>query len=470
MKHQSQHPPRLVFAVLVGAPFLAALDLFVVNVALPEVSASFSDSRLADVSWVLNGYAIVYAALLVPVGRLADRLGPRAVFLAGLSLFTLASAAAAASWQLWVLVAWRLVQAAGAAALTPTSLALLLQVTPPDRRMGAVRAWTALGACAAALGPVLGGMLVVESWRWIFLINVPIGVALLLPAVLSLPAAESPHERSSSLDPVGVVLLASGIGAFALALVRGPEWGWGSDASLLTFLVAGGSTGLFARHALHHPDPLVPPGLLRIPGFAWANVTALLFAATFAAGLLEIVLLLQAVWGYGALRTGLALAPGPLAVPVVAIGGQRWTSRWSPGPLAACGAILWAAGMLMLFGTAGIHPAYVTVVLPGWVICGVGVGLTLPTVLASATVALPPALRATGSGLVNMARQVGTALGVSVLVAVLAAPVGHAETHAAYLRAGVVIAALGIVAAGTATRIRLPTTMERAPGLAIRRH
>ena len=171
-------PPdsRLVLTVLCAAAFMASLDLFVVNVAFTAIGRDFHGSPLADLSWILNAYAITYAALLVPLGRLADRYGRKAGFLLGLGLFTLASAACAASPNLWFLIVCRVLQAAGAAALTPTSLGLLITSTEPQHRARAVRIWASSGALASAFGPVVGGLLVEAAWQWVFLINVPVGV------------------------------------------------------------------------------------------------------------------------------------------------------------------------------------------------------------------------------------------------------------------------------------------------------
>src|SRR5919199_1744683 len=173
--------PRAVLAIVCAGVVLASLDLFIVNVALPQMARDFHlrGDGVADLSWVLNAYAIVYAALLVLFGRIAERFPRERAFLAGLAVFVAASAACAAATGVVMLVAFRVIQAAGAALLTPTSLGLILATSAPERRTGAVRAWTAVGGLAAALGPVAGGLLVAASWRWVFLVNVPIGLAAL---------------------------------------------------------------------------------------------------------------------------------------------------------------------------------------------------------------------------------------------------------------------------------------------------
>src|SRR3954469_10579977 len=219
--------PGAVLAVLSVAAFMASLDLFIVNVAFPNIAREFPGSSLGDLSWILNGYAVLYAALLVPLGRLADRYGRLNGFLAGLFLFTAASAACAASQNLWSLVVFRGLQAVGAAALTPTSLGLLLAATPAEKRARAVRIWAAIGALAAAFGPVVGGLLVQASWRWVFVVNVPFGILAIVAAWRFVPDSRD-LAVTRTPDLFGSALVAVGIGALALALVKGPGWGWTS--------------------------------------------------------------------------------------------------------------------------------------------------------------------------------------------------------------------------------------------------
>ncbi|MGV9736863.1 MFS transporter [Rhodococcus aetherivorans] len=445
MERQSQVSVRIgpLLAVLSGAPFVASLDLFVLNVALGDIGTSYPGSSLGELSWVLSGYAIVYAALLVPLGRWADRIGRRRGFLAGLGLFTVASAACALSPSLWVLVICRLFQAVGAAALTPASLGLLVSAVPEARRAGAVRIWAATGAAAAAFGPVVGGLLVEVSWRWAFLINVPIGILLLAVARRVVPDIR-PVDSGTRLDLAGAALLTLGIGALALGLVQGPEWGWADVRILAAFVVAAGALLLFAHVNARHPAPLIEPSLLAVRSFSWSNVTALIFSATFAAGLLANVLWMQQVWGYSALRTGLAVAPGPLMVPLFAAVGQVLARRFTPGAIAAAGCVLWGAGAGLVLATVGPEPEYATALLPGWLIGGVGVGLALPTILSAATAQLPPARTATGSAIVTMSRQLGTVLGISVLVAILGA---GDDAVSAFRFSWWTIAAVAVVAA-----------------------
>jgi len=423
---------------------LASLDLFIVNMALPQIARDLGASNLSELSWVLNGYAIVYAALLVFFGRLADRYRRDLGFLAGVALFTAASAACAASANLGMLIAFRLVQAAGAALLTPTSLGLVLASYPAERRSGAVRAWTATGGLAAALGPVIGGFLVTASWRWVFLVNVPVGAAALAAGWRYLPRIPGhPGERP---DPLGVMLVTAGIGLLTFGIVEGPGWGWGAPGILASLAGAALLLVLFTAHCLTGRNPLIHPSLFRFPAFTGASAVALFFSVAFGAMLLSVVLWDQSVWGWSALRAGLAIAPGPLMVPVMAFGvAGRLIAWYGPALVIALGSVTFGAGVAWWALAIGVQPHYLADVAGGMLLTGAGVGLTLPTMMAAAASALPPQSFATGSAVVNMIRQVGLALGVAILVAVLggAARGGAALTtfrHAWWMTAAIAFA------------------------------
>jgi EmrB/QacA subfamily drug resistance transporter len=452
MGSQSQPRSGIVLAVLAVAAFLASLDMFIVNVALPEIGAAFDGAPLSDLSWVLNGYAVLYAALLIPLGRLSDRYGRKAGFMLGLGLFTAASVACAASNGLWALVLSRAFQAAGAAALTPASLGLLVAATPPERRVRAVRIWAASGAVAAALGPAVGGVLVQASWRWAFLINIPVGLV-----ALAIAARVVPDSRDTSVtrlpDLIGAGVITVAIGSLALALVKGPAWGWGSGGVLGGFAVAVAGLAAFIWRSGRHPSPVLEPALLRVRSFVWSNLTAAAFSVGFATALLTVVLWTQGVWGYSALRAGLAVAPGPMMVPVFAAVAQRVAHRVPAGWIAAAGCALLAAGTALVLARMGASPSYAADLLPGWLIGGIGVGLALPTILASATADLPRVHAATGSAVVIMSRQLGTVLGVSLLVAILGQPIGYAETHAAFQHVWWATVAVLLLAAAAALRM-----------------
>src|SRR5260221_10823020 len=214
--------PNQVLAIVCVGICLANLDLFIVNVGLPNIAREFADASLEDLSWILNGYAIAYAALLVFFGRLAERHRRNISFLLGVGLFTLASAACAAADSVVTLTAFRLVQAAGAALMTPTSLGLLLAAFPPERRDGAVRTWTAIGGLAAALGPVIGGGLGPRNWRWSFFVQLPIGLVAILVGWWKLP--EVPGHEAPRPHPFDALLVSGGIGALTFAIVKVNDW------------------------------------------------------------------------------------------------------------------------------------------------------------------------------------------------------------------------------------------------------
>ncbi|HYB31125.1 MAG TPA: DHA2 family efflux MFS transporter permease subunit [Solirubrobacteraceae bacterium] len=451
--------PNVVLVIVCAGVVLASLDLFIVNVALPSMARSFGSSGLGELSWVLNAYAIVYAALLVLFGRLADRYRRDHAFLIGVAVFVAASAACAAATSLVMLVAFRVLQAAGAALLTPTSLGLILASFPPERRRGAVRAWTAVGGIAASLGPAVGGLLVAASWRWVFLVNVPIGLAALVAGWRLLP--EVPGHPARRPDALSALLITAGVGALTLGLVEGGSWGWGGARTIGVLVLAAIGLGLFAAHTARHHNPLIDRALFRVRPFNGASAVAVLFSMAFGAMLLSRVLWAQDVWHWSALTTGVSIMPGPIMVPLCSflVAGSL-IDRFGPGLVIAAGSTLFAGGMAWMALAAGLQPDYVADVLGGLIMTGIGVGLTLPTLMATAAGSLPPTSFATGSAVVNMLRQVGLAVGVAILIAVLGSPHSPAATLAAYQRGWVVTAALAL--AGGLLSLGLLTSRRRA--------
>jgi EmrB/QacA subfamily drug resistance transporter len=452
----------LVLVVASAAAFMASLDVFIVNVAFDQIGADFSGATLSELSWVLSGYAIVYAALLVPAGRIADRYGRKGGFLFGVAVFTAASAACAVSDGVWWLVGWRVVQAAGAAVLTPASLGLVVASASPAHRERSVRMWAATGALAAALGPAVGGVLVEASWRWVFLVNLPVGVAALVAAALWIPDSRDPAVARIP-DVLGALLLAASIGALTLALVKGPDWGWASGRTDIAWAAAGVGLVAFLVSSARHQAPIITPALVRVRAFAWANVTALLFSVPFAAALLTNILWMQLVWHYSALKTGFAVAPGPMMVPIFAAVAHRLSRRVPIGVLVSIGCLLFAAGATVTSLRVGSTPHYAAELLPGWLVGGAGVGFALPAILSSATADLPAAQAATGSAIVNMSRQIGTALGVSLVIAVLGTPVGYAAAHTAFQQAWLALAATAVLGALTAPLMTPQRRIETEP-------
>ena len=437
----------LVLVIVCAGVVLASLDLFIVNVALPQMGRDFHLRRagLGDLSWVLNAYAIVYASLLVLFGRIAERYRRERGFLLGVALFVGASAACGAASGLPMLIAFRVLQAAGAALLTPTSLGLILATFPPERRHRAVRAWTAVGGLAAALGPVVGGLLVAASWRWVFFVNVPVGLLALVVGWRRLPRVAG-HPVSAP-DVVGGLLVTGGLGVLSLGLVKGGTWGWGDARTLTALAVSTAALALFAAHSRWHKNPLIDRALFRLRPFRGASAVAVLFSAAFGAMLLSRVLWAQNVWHWSPLVTGLSVAPGPLMVPVFSfLVAGRLTERLGAGAVIAAGCAIFAAGVAWWALAIGLRPDYATEMLGGIILTGIGVGLALPTLMATGASSLPPHAFATGSAVINMLRQIGLAIGVAILIAVLGSPRSPAATLDVYERASWVIAALSVVA------------------------
>jgi EmrB/QacA subfamily drug resistance transporter len=409
--------PGAVLVVVSAAAFLSSLDLFIVNVAFPDIRAGFGGADTATTSWVLTGYTVVFAAFLALAGRLGDRLGRRRVFLAGLAVFTVASAACAAAPTLPLLIAARAVQALGAALVMPTSLALLLAAYPPERRAAAVGTWASLGAVAAALGPPLGGLLVEASWRWVFLVNVPVGVVALVAGMRVL--RESERERSGVPDVVGALALVVGVGALAFALVRAPDDGWTGVPVLAGAVLAVVGLGVAVARSRRHPVPALDLPVLKVPTIALASTAMLLFTTGFAAMLFVNVLFLTGPWGWSALRAGLALAPGPAVVVLVARYSGRLVGRFGIGATTAVGGLAFAAGPTWWIVAATARPDYLVGILPGQLLTGLGVALVLPALSGAVGAALPAAQWGSGSSMINSARQVGAVLGVALVVVAL---------------------------------------------------
>ncbi|HEX3874718.1 MAG TPA: MFS transporter, partial [Solirubrobacteraceae bacterium] len=368
--------------------------------------------------------------------------------LLGLAIFVAASAACAAAPSIDVLIAARVVQAAGAALLMPTTLGLLLPEFPPEQRHVAIGAWAAIGGVAAAAGPPLGGALVQASWRWVFLVNVPIGLAVLGVGWREL--REIRHPDVTRPDIAGAVLLTAGVGALVVAIVEGPTWGWASLRVLILVVLALVTLAGVARRSAHHPAPIVEPAIVAVRAFRLAAIGSILFYVGFAAMLLGGVLFLTGPWHEPILTAGLMIAPGPATAAAFAVPGARLGARLGPGPVGAAGGLLFAAAALWWLVSLGNVPAFAADYLPGMLIGGFGVGLVLPSLTGAAAAALPPTRLATGIAVQTTARQIGSALGIAILVALLGAPTLAGDFHPAWqlmvvasAAAAAVLAAIG---------------------------
>jgi EmrB/QacA subfamily drug resistance transporter len=460
---------RWVLVALSLAVFMSSLDLFIVNLAFPYIGREYPGTSLGTLSWVLNGYTIVFAALLVPAGRWADRVGRRRVFVTGLVTFSVGSLLCGLAPGVAMLIAARVIQAAGAGLMTPASLSLVLSSVPASIRGQAIGTWTGVGAVGAALGPVVGGSLVQVSWRWVFWINLPVGLAAVVLAIRVVP--ESRDERAQGRpDLIGAALLALAVGLLALALIKAPGWGWGSRSFIGLLLASAACGAALVARSLRHHSPVIELGLLRSRTFSGAFAASILYYAGFGAFVLSAVEFLTGVWHYSALLAGLAIAPGPFIVfPVARFVAPRLAARLhGPGRVAVIGCALNVAGQVYWLTQIQAQSAYLTHLLPAQLIGGVGVGLTIPSLIGAGTASLAPARFGTGSGILNMARQIGTVLGVASLIAVLSRT-APGDPVDAFRRAVVVITAFmagaGMVSGGLLTAT--PRTDADRSGLAI---
>jgi EmrB/QacA subfamily drug resistance transporter len=417
-----------VLAVVSAAQFLAILDLWVVNIALPTLQHDFAPASLADVSWVLDAYAIVLAALLLPAGRAADGLGRRRCFLVGLVVFGVASLGCAVAPGLAALIGCRALQAVGAAMLMPASLGLALSVFPPRQRGTAVGVWAGVGAVAAGSGPVLGGLLVASSWRWIFVINVPIILGALAAGGAVLPRSAGHrggerYERDSQrpgwrIDGVGTILVLGAVGLVCTALTEAPTW---PPARTWLVLAAGlVVAAAFVVHLRRHPDPLITPRLFASRRFSAGAAGLVAYYTGFAAMLLGTTLLLTEAWHFSVLRTAVGIAPGPVTAGVISPFSGRLSARFGVRSTVVTGAVLFAAAGAWPLVSGGGAPDYTTVVLPSMLLWGAANALIQPSLFAVADAA-PPAELASGSAVLAMARQLGSALGVATLVVTVGA-------------------------------------------------
>ncbi len=413
--------PWQVLGVTSLAVFAASLDATVLFVAFPDIQLTFAGVSAEGLSWVLNAYTIVYAALLVPAGKVADIFGRRTLFMAGVALFTAASVLCGLAASPALLVGARVLQAVGGAILTPTSLALILATFPAEKRASAVSMWGAVGALAAAVGPSLGAVLIsAGSWRWAFFINLPVGLLALY--LSSRVLTKSPKQGASALpDLFGSLLLIVGVGLVALGVVQSSAWGWG-DARTLGALVLGSVLlAGFGVRSSRVAAPALDVTLFSDPTYRYANLATFVFGIAFTALFFGFIFFLTRVWGYSVLQAGLAITPGPLMVIPVAVLGGRVADQRGHRALLVPGGVVFALGSSLLYLFATPTPAFWSLWLPVTLITGVGVGLLLPVLSAAAVSSLPPERFGVGSALNQAMRQLGSVLGVALVIALLAA-------------------------------------------------
>ena len=400
------------------AVFASALDTTILYVAFPDIQKTFSEVSRGDLSWAINAYTIVFSALLVPAGRMADRLGRRSVFFGGVVVFTVSSAFAGAAPSAELLITARIVQAIGAAALLPSSLALVLGEFPPDKRATVVGIWGAVGALAAATGPTLGALIIdAVSWRLAFFVNLPIGALTIFMGYRLIRESREPEARVPDL--LGIPLLIAGVGALALGVVQSDSWGWGDPRTLAAFATSIVVLPLFILRSATHEAPALDLSLFRSHNYRMANLATASFGVAFSAMFLGSILFLNNVWGYSTLESGLLIAPGPLMAAQIAAPAGRAADRIGHRPLLVAGGLIFAAANVWrVFGT-DLDRELWTLWFPSLLLTGAGVGLTLPTLSSAAVHGLAPSRFAVGSAVNQTVRQLGAVLGVALVIALL---------------------------------------------------
>lgn len=452
---------RRALAVACSAVFLGFLDTTITNLAVPSVASEFSVGA-GSVTWLATAYVIPFAALLAPVGALADAVGRTRLFLIGVAVFTLCSLLIAVAPTFGLVLGARAMQGVGAALMTPASLALILAEVPAQRRRAAIGLWAAAGALAAAVGPALGGVVVeVVDWRALFCLNLPIGAWVLLAAR---PLRRDDVTSQRWPDLLGAVLLAVAIGTVVYGLTEGPEQGWDSPLILGGFLVAVLAGACAVWRSARHSQPALRLDLVRHRPFAVSTGLSVLYGMNLFATMLLGVMFLVDVWGYTTLEAGLAMTPAALVTAVVGVGVSRLPVAIPPRRMIATGGLVLTAVTGIFAAALSPTPQLWTLWIPVGLAMGVGIGLITVGISTAGTLSAPPQHFAAATGLIIAARQFGGAIGIAVLAAMLAevAATSPDRPYAAvyWFATGT---ALAVAAGGLLLRVQPPAPAPGSP-------
>ena len=413
--------PWLVLGVLTTGFFMIMLDTTIVNVAIPAMSAGLN-TTLDQILWVLNSYILVYAVLLITAGRLGDLYGQRTLFAIGLAIFTVASGLCGFAQDANQLIVARILQGVGGALLTPQTLAILTSLFPPERRGAAFGIWAGVAGLATLAGPTLGGAIVTYiDWRWIFFVNVPIGIAALIATFAIIPDLRP--GRHHGWDVVGVILATTGLFGVIFGLIEGERFNWGEIGSYVVtipeVIVAGVVLlVLFVIWERYQAEPLVPLSLFDERNFAVSNWIAAAIAFGMMSLFLPIVIYLQSVRDFSALTAGLTLAPMSLTSMVVAPFAGRLADRIGGKYILMTGIFVFAVGFGSLTYVAGPDSTWINFLVPA-IVAGGGMGMTFAPMTTVAMRNISPRMAGAASGVLNTTRQVGAAVGSAVVGALL---------------------------------------------------
>jgi len=419
--------------------FMIMLDNTVVNVALPSIARDLQID-LSELEWIVTGYALTFASLMLTGGKLADLLGRRLIFIVGLAIFTLSSLACGLAGSGELLIGARVVQGAGAALMNPATLSIIAATFPPRQRGTAIGIWAGTAALALALGPLVGGLLTEHiSWSWIFFVNVPIGVIAIAASLILIPESrdESAQQR---LDLPG--LATSGIGLFALTygLIEANTYGWTSTRIIGAFVVGAVMLVAFVLLERHQRIPMLDLSLFRNSTFVGANLAVLLVALAMFGVFFFVSLYMQGVLGYSAVQAGAAFLPMTILIMFVAPIAGRSTDRFGSRWLITIGMILLAI-QLLYFSRLGVEESYWHI-FPAMIIGGFGMAMVMTPSAAAAVRALPVDKSGVGSAILNAFRQVGGSTGIALMGAIMAHQIGNLTGPAVFARKQLFVDAL----------------------------
>jgi len=410
-------------AALSFALFMIMLDNTIVNVALPSIQRDL-DIGVSELEWVVTGYALSFAVLMLSGGKLADMYGRRRVFLLGLAVFSLSSLACGLAGSADLLIGARVVQGVGAAFMMPATLSIISATFPPRERGAAIGIWAGVSALALAIGPLVGGLITEHiGWNWIFYVNVPVGVLGVAATLLIVPESRD-TSLEQRLDLPGLLVSGAGLLALAYALIEGNHAGWSSPTILSLFAIAAVALVAFVLLELHQRLPMMDLSLFRQGTFAGANIVALLVSLAMFGVFFFVSLYMQNILGYSAVEAGATFLPMTvliiLVAPIAGKASDRFGSRW----LMATGMTLVALSLL-LYALLEIDSSFWNV-LPGLLTGGIGMAMSMSPMTAAALSAVPVDKAGVGSGILNTFRQVGGALGIAIMGAILAERSGSA--------------------------------------------
>jgi EmrB/QacA subfamily drug resistance transporter len=461
----------LTVALTSVAYFMVALDTLVVVTALPSIHRSLGGS-IDLLQWTVTAYALAFGAGIITASALGDRLGRRRMYLAGLAMFTAASASCAVAPDIAALIAFRAVEGLGAAIIMPLGLTILTSSFPPERRGAIVGVWGGVAGLAVACGPLIGGAVTQGlNWHWIFWVNVPVGVLAFAGARLRLPESRGAARR---LDLPALVLVTIGIGALTWGLVQGSQDGWGSAQPLIGLALGGVALAAFLAWETRAAEPMIPLGLFRSGGFAAAAAAQFLNSSAIFGAVFLTSQFFQFARGDSPLGTGLRFLPWTAVPMIVAPLAGAAFDRVGARRLVVPGLLLQAAAFAWIVYLAGHSAGYGGYVAP-FLIAGIGVSLALPCISAAGLNAVPPSSLGKASGVMNTMQQFGAVSGIAIATAVFNAKgslAGAAAVTSGYRPAMAVLAGISALGAVTAlfmrgrTKKQVPESgQQRVPGL-----